>query len=87
MREITYRDAVIEAQDIELSRDPKVFLAGEDIGAFGGAFGASAGLLAKHGADKVIDTPISETAISGMGVGSAVLGYRPIIEIMYMDFM
>jgi len=87
MREITYRDAVIEALDIELGRDPKVFLAGEDIGCFGGAFGASAGLLEKYGKDKVIDTPISETAISGMGVGSAVMGYRPIIEIMYMDFI
>ncbi|MCR5004766.1 MAG: alpha-ketoacid dehydrogenase subunit beta [Clostridiales bacterium] len=87
MREITYREAVIEAMDLEISRDPKVYLAGEDIGVFGGAFGASAGLLAKHGPDRIIDTPISETAISGMGVGSAVLGYRPIIEIMYMDFI
>lgn len=87
MREITYREAVIEAMDIELARDPKTYLAGEDIGAFGGAFGASAGLLKKFGKDKVIDTPISETAIVGMGVGSAVLGYRPIIEVMYMDFI
>ena len=87
MREISYRDAVIEAMDIEIGRDPKVFLAGEDIGVFGGAFGASAGLIQKYGPDKIIDTPISETAISGMGVGSAVLGYRPIIEIMYMDFI
>lgn len=87
MREITYRDAVIEAMDIELGRDPKVFFAGEDIGCFGGAFGASAGLLEKYGNEKVIDTPISETAIAGMGVGAAALGYRPIIEIMYMDFI
>ena len=87
MREITYRSAITEAMDIEIGRDPKVFLAGEDIGIFGGAFGASAGLLEKYGADKIIDTPISEAAISGMGVGSAVLGYRPIIEIMYMDFI
>lgn len=87
MREITYREAVIEAMDIEMGRDPKVYLAGEDIGVFGGAFGASAGLLGKYGKDRVIDTPISETAICGMGVGSAVLGYRPIIEIMYMDFI
>lgn len=87
MREITYRDAIIEAQDIELGCNPKAFLAGEDIGAFGGAFGASAGLLAKYGPEKVIDTPISETAISGLGVGSAVCGYQPIIEIMYMDFI
>lgn len=87
MREITYREAVIEAMDIEINRDDKVFLAGEDIGVFGGAFGASAGLLEKYGPNKIIDTPISETAISGMGVGSAVLGYRPIIEIMYMDFI
>lgn len=87
MREITYREAVIEAMDIEMGRDPKVYLAGEDIGVFGGAFGASAGLLEKYGKNRVIDTPISETAICGMGVGSAVLEYRPIIEIMYMDFI
>ncbi|MEA4854244.1 MAG: alpha-ketoacid dehydrogenase subunit beta [Christensenella sp.] len=87
MREITYREAVIEAMDIELGRDPDVFLAGEDIGKFGGAFGASAGLIQKYGPDKIIDTPISETAISGMGVGAAALGCRPIIEIMYMDFI
>ena len=87
MREITYRDAVIEAMDIELARDPMCFLAGEDIGCFGGAFGASAGLLKKYGSDRIIDTPISETALCGMGVGSAVLGYRPIIEVMYMDFI
>lgn len=87
MSEMTYRDAVKEAMDIEIGRDSKVFLAGEDIGVFGGAFGASAGLLDKYGTDRVIDTPISETAITGMGVGAAVLGYRPIIEIMYMDFI
>ena len=56
MREMTYRDAVKEAMDIEIGRDEKVFLAGEDIGVFGGAFGASAGLLDKYGPDKVIDT-------------------------------
>ncbi len=87
MRVISYREAVIEAMAIEMERDEKVFLAGEDIGVFGGAFGASAGLLEKFGCNRVIDTPISETAISGMGVGSAVAGYRPIIEIMYMDFI
>lgn len=87
MRELSYRNAVIEAMDIEIGRDPKVYLAGEDIGVFGGAFGASAGLIQKYGPERIIDTPISETAITGMGVGSAVLGYRPIIEIMYMDFI
>jgi len=87
MREITFREAVIEAQDIALTNDPKAYVAGEDIGVFGGAFGATGGLFQKHGKDKVIDTPISETAITGMGVASAVLGYHPIIEIMYMDFM
>ena len=87
MRVITYREAVIEAQAIALANDPKSFLVGEDIGKFGGAFGASTGLLAKFGPDRVIDTPISETAITGMGVGSAVAGYHPIIEIMYMDFL
>ncbi len=88
MRNMTYRDAVVEAQAAELARNPKAFLAGEDVASkVGGAFGATKGLIDKFGADRVVDTPISETALMGMGVGSAVLGYNPIIEIMYMDFI
>ncbi len=88
MREITYRDAVVEALDIELGRNPKAYVVGEDVASkVGGAFGATKGLVEKYGPDVVIDTAISETAIMGMGVGSAVLGYHPFVEIMYMDFI
>lgn len=88
MRKMTYRDAIIEALDMELTRNPKAYIAGEDVASkMGGAFGATKGLVDKHGKDVVIDTPISETALMGMGVGSAVLGYHPFIEIMYMDFI
>lgn len=88
MRKMTYRDAIVEALDMELARNPKAFLAGEDVASkMGGAFGATKGLVDKYGKDVVIDTPISETALMGMGVGSAVLGYHPFIEIMYMDFI
>ncbi len=88
MREITYRDAVVEALDIELGRNPKAYLVGEDVASkVGGAFGATKGLVEKYGPDVVIDTAIAESAIMGMGVGSAVLGYHPFVEIMYMDFI
>lgn len=88
MRKLTYRDAIIEALDMELARNPKAYIAGEDVASkMGGAFGATKGLVDKYGKDVVIDTPISETALMGMGVGSAVLGYHPFIEIMYMDFI
>lgn len=88
MRKMTYRDAIIEALDMELARNPKAYIAGEDVASkMGGAFGATKGLVEKYGKDVVIDTPISETALMGMGVGSAVLGYHPFIEIMYMDFI
>lgn len=88
MREITYREAVQEALDIELGLNPKAYVVGEDVASkVGGAFGATKGLVEKYGKDVVIDTAISETAIMGMGVGSAVLGYHPFVEIMYMDFI
>ena len=88
MREINYREAVVEALDIELGRNPKAYLVGEDVASkVGGAFGATKGLVEKYGPDVVIDTAIAESAIMGMGVGSAVLGYHPFVEIMYMDFI
>ena len=87
MHTINLRTAVTEAIREALNRYPESFLAGEDIGIMGGAQGASKGLLAEFGPKRVIDTPISEAAISGLGVGSAILGMRPIIEIMYMDFI
>jgi len=86
MREIEYREALREAVIEEMDRDPKVFLIGEDIGVYGGAFRVYKGLLEKYGPDRVINTPISEVAIIGAGVGAALTGYRPISEIMFIDF-
>jgi acetoin:2,6-dichlorophenolindophenol oxidoreductase subunit beta len=87
MRELTFREAVVEALDIALQRDPKVFLLGEDIGYYGGLFQATQGLLAKYGEERVMDSPISESAIIGAGIGSAIVGMRPVVEIMNIDFL
>jgi pyruvate/2-oxoglutarate/acetoin dehydrogenase E1 component len=86
MRKINYSKAILETLDAALARDERVFLAGEDIGVQGNIFGATYGLLDKYGPKRVRNTPISETAIIGAGLGSAVLGMRPIVEIMYIDF-
>ena len=86
MKEIQYREAIREAIIEEMDRDRKVFLIGEDIGVYGGAFKAYKGLLDKYGPDRVISTPISEAAIIGAGIGAALTGYRPIVEIMFIDF-
>jgi pyruvate dehydrogenase E1 component beta subunit len=86
MREIEYREAIREAVIEEMDRDPKVFLIGEDIGKYGGAFRAYKGLLEKYGPERVINTPISEAAIIGAGIGAAITGYRPIAELMFIDF-
>ncbi len=86
-REITYAQAIREAMAEELRRDPSVFFMGEDVGAYGGAFGVSAGMLAEFGADRIRDTPISEAAIMGAAVGAAMTGMRPVIEIMFSDFV
>ena len=87
MATISYSQALREALQEEMRRDPNVFLIGEDIGLHGGAFGVSRGLLEEFGAQRVISTPISEAAIAGAAVGAAVVGCRPVAEIMYMDFM
>lgn len=87
MRELTFREAVVEALDMALARDPRVFLLGEDIGYYGGLFQATQGLMKKYGEDRVMDSPISESAIIGAGIGSAIVGMRPIVEIMNIDFM
>lgn len=87
MREITYAQALREAMTDEMRRDPSVFFMGEDVGAYGGAFGVSAGMFAEFGAERVRDTPISEAAIMGAAVGAAMTGMRPIIEIMFSDFL
>jgi len=86
MREIEYREAIREAIMEEMNRDPKVFLIGEDIGKYGGAFRAYKGLLDIYGPERVINTPISEATIIGAGIGAAVTGYRPVSELMFIDF-
>jgi len=87
MREITYAEAIREALREELMSDPRAFLIGEDIGAYGGAFKITDGFLKDFGPERVMDTPISEAAIVGAAIGSALMGLRPIAEIMYMDFI
>ena len=86
MRQIEYREAIREACIEEMDRDPGVFLIGEDIGVYGGAFRAYKGLLDKYGPERVINTPISEIGIVGAAVGAALTGQRPIAEIMFVDF-
>lgn len=86
-RELTYAQAVCEALAEEMDRDSKVFLLGEDVGVYGGIFTATKGLLERFGPERVRDTPISEAAIAGVGVGAALMGMRPVVEIMYEDFV
>jgi pyruvate dehydrogenase E1 component beta subunit len=86
MREITYLEAVREAMTQEMERDPRVFLIGEDIGEYGGAFQVSYGMLEKFGAERILDTPITELGLTGAATGAALIGMRPIAEIMFMDF-
>jgi pyruvate dehydrogenase E1 component beta subunit len=87
MREVTYANAVKEALSEEMRRDDSVFLMGEDIGVYGGAFGVTLGLIDEFGEDRVRDTPISEAALVGTGAGSAVTGMRPVVEIQFSDFL
>jgi pyruvate dehydrogenase E1 component beta subunit len=84
---MTYSEAIREAMVEEMRRDPAVFLMGEDVGTFGGVWGVSAGMLEEFGEDRVRDTPISEIAIIGTGLGAAMMGMRPIVEIMFGDFL
>lgn len=87
MREITYAQAVCEALDEEMERDPKVLTLGEDVGFIGGNFKTSVGLLDKYGDLRVKDTPISEQGFVGMAVGMAITGLRPVVELMFSDFL
>lgn len=87
MRELTYADALREALREEMLRDPNVILLGEEIGVFNGVYKVTRGLLDEFGPDRVRDTPISEAAIAGAAVGLALVGMRPVAEIMYMDFL
>jgi pyruvate dehydrogenase E1 component beta subunit len=86
MREITYAEAIREALRQEMQRDERVFLMGEDLGVYGGAFGVTVGLLDEFGPERVRDTPISEAVIAGAAAGAAMTGMRPVAEIMFMDF-
>jgi pyruvate/2-oxoglutarate/acetoin dehydrogenase E1 component len=85
--EISYLEAVREALSQEMRSDPEVFLIGEDIGVYGGAFGVTRGMLEEFGPERVRDTPISEAAIAGAATGAALMGMRPVMEIMFMDFL
>ncbi|MGI6038405.1 MAG: alpha-ketoacid dehydrogenase subunit beta [Limnochordia bacterium] len=87
MREITYGEAVKEALAEEMRRDDKVALIGEDVGPYGGNFGFLKGLHAEFGEERVRDTPISEAAIVGCGLGAAITGMRPVVELMFCDFI
>jgi pyruvate/2-oxoglutarate/acetoin dehydrogenase E1 component len=86
-KKITYLEAISQAIREEMRRDEAVFLLGEDVGAYGGAFRVSAGLLEEFGPERVIDTPMSEAAIIGSAVGSALMGMRPIAEMQFIDFI
>ncbi|MEJ2264817.1 MAG: alpha-ketoacid dehydrogenase subunit beta [Anaerolineales bacterium] len=86
-RQLTYQQAVREALRQAMHADEHVFMVGEDIGVYGGAFGVSDNLLEEFGAERVIDTPLSEAAIAGTAIGAAVTGMRPIAEIQFMDFI
>jgi 2-oxoisovalerate dehydrogenase E1 component beta subunit len=86
-REITYLDAIREALAEEMRRDAKVFVLGEDVGAYGGAFGVTQGLHEEFGETRVIDTPISESLIVGASIGAALRGYRPVAEMQFADFI
>ena len=87
MAGVTYREALRRALDEELARDERVFLMGEEIGRFEGSYKVTAGLLAKYGARRVRETPIAEEGFVGAGVGAAMLGLRPVVEIMTINFI
>jgi pyruvate dehydrogenase E1 component beta subunit len=83
---ITYREALRHAMDEELARDPNVVIMGEEVAQFNGAYKVTEGLLAKYGPKRIIDTPISEAGFIGVGIGSAMLGLRPVMELMFFSF-
>jgi pyruvate dehydrogenase E1 component beta subunit len=87
MRELSYSEAIREALAEEMARDASVFVMGEDVGTFGGVFGVTGDLMQRFGEDRVRDTPISENAIVGAALGAAMMGMRPVIEIMFGDFL
>jgi 2-oxoisovalerate dehydrogenase E1 component beta subunit len=86
-KELSYLEAIREALFEEMRRDPKVFVLGEDVGVYGGAFGVTQGLYDEFGELRVIDTPISESAIVGVSIGASLRGYRPVAEMQFADFI
>jgi len=87
MTEVTYLEAIRQAMWEEMERDPRVILLGEDVGLYGGAFKVTAGFLEKFGKDRIIDTPISEEGYTGVAIGAAFNGLRPIVEFQFIDFI
>ena len=85
--EVTYVDAISQALDEEMTRDERVFLMGEDIGTYGGAFKVTEGLLQKYGEWRVLDTPLSESGFVGAAIGAAMMGLRPVVEMQFADFI
>ncbi len=87
MKRMFFREAIAKAVREEMTANPRVFIMGQDVGAFGGSYREFDGLYAEFGADRVRDTPVAEAVTVGMGVGAAAAGYRPLVSITYMDFM
>ena len=87
MAEVTYLEALRDGLAEEMARDERVFILGEDVGFFGGAFKVTEGFQQRFGADRVIDTPIAETAIVGAAAGAAHMGLRPVCEMQFIDFL
>ena len=87
MKRLSIAESLRDGISEEMERDPSVFCMGEDIGAYGGAFKVTEGLMAKYGADRVIDTPISEAAIIGAAAGAAHMGMKPVCELQFIDFI
>src|ERR671929_494264 len=86
-KELSYLEAIREALDEEMRRDPYVFVLGEDVGPYGGAFGVTQGIADEFGEARCLDTPISESAIVGISVGASQRGYRPVAEMQFADFI
>lgn len=87
MPKLAYRDALKQALTDSMREDPDIFVIGEEVGRYGGAYGVTKGLIEEFGADRMLDTPISEPAIVGTAVGAAMAGMRPVAELMYVDFI
>jgi 2-oxoisovalerate dehydrogenase E1 component beta subunit len=87
MSEVTYLEAIRQAMWEEMERDPRVIILGEDVGLYGGAFKVTAGFLEKFGKNRIIDTPISEEGYTGVAIGAAFNGLRPIVEYQFIDFI